>query len=61
VRERLAVSRKAAQKIEIGRFNLNKLNEGDVKEQYQITIRIKSAALEKSEYNRDNIRAWDNI
>jgi hypothetical protein len=27
------------------RFNVKKLNEGDVKEQYQVTIRNKSAAL----------------
>jgi hypothetical protein len=26
------------------RYNLKKLNEGDVKEQYQVTLRIKSAA-----------------
>jgi hypothetical protein len=46
VRERLAVSKQAAQKIDTERFNLKKLNEGDVKEQYQLTIRNKSAALE---------------
>jgi hypothetical protein len=40
------VSKQAAQKIETERFNVMKLNEGDVKEQYQATIRNKSAALE---------------
>jgi hypothetical protein len=39
VRERLAVSKQAAQKIDMERFNVKKLNEGDVKEQYQVTIR----------------------
>jgi hypothetical protein len=38
VRERLAVSKRAAQEIHMERFNVKKLNEGDVKEQYQVTI-----------------------
>jgi hypothetical protein len=33
VRERLAVSKRGAQKIDTGRFKVKKLNEGDVKEQ----------------------------
>jgi hypothetical protein len=41
VRERLAMSKQAAQKIDTERFNLKKLNEGDVIEQYHITIRKK--------------------
>jgi hypothetical protein len=49
VRERLAVSKRAAQKIDMERFNAKKLNEGDVKEQYQVPIRIKFAALENLE------------
>jgi hypothetical protein len=40
------VSKQAAQKVDMERFNLKKLNEGDVKEQYQVTIRNKFAALE---------------
>jgi hypothetical protein len=35
VRDRLAVSKRAAQKIDTKRFNVKKLNEGDVKEEYQ--------------------------
>jgi hypothetical protein len=34
VRERLAVSKRAAQMIDAERFNVKKLNEADVKEQY---------------------------
>jgi hypothetical protein len=45
VRDRLAVSKRAAQKVDTERFNVKKLNEGDVKEQYQVTIRNKFAAL----------------
>jgi hypothetical protein len=39
VRERLALSKQAAQKIDTERFDVKKLNEGDVKEQYQVTIK----------------------
>jgi hypothetical protein len=61
VRERLAVSKRAAQKIDTGRFNVKKLNKGDVKEQYQVTIRNKFAALENLEDSGDINGAWDNI
>jgi hypothetical protein len=47
------------------RFNLKKLYKGDVKEQvkeqYQVTIRNKFAALESLEGNCDINRVWDNI
>jgi hypothetical protein len=46
VRVRRAVSKRAAQKIDMERFNVKNLNERDVREQYQVTIRNKSAALE---------------
>jgi hypothetical protein len=61
VRERLVVSKRAAQKIDTERFNAKKLNGGDVKEQYQITVRKKFAALENLEDSGDINRAWDNI
>jgi hypothetical protein len=61
VRERLAVSRQAAQKIDMERFNAKKLNERHVKEQYQVTIRNKFAALENLEDSGDINRAWNNI
>jgi hypothetical protein len=35
------------------RFNVKKLNEGDFKEQYQVTIRNKFAALENLEDSGD--------
>jgi hypothetical protein len=46
VRERLALSKEAAQKFDGERFNLGKLNEPKVKEQYQIEITNRFAALE---------------
>jgi hypothetical protein len=55
------VSKRAAQKIDTERFNVKKLNEGDVKEQYQVTIRNKFAALENLEDSGDINWAWDNI
>jgi hypothetical protein len=61
VRERLAVSKRAAQKIDIGRFNVKKLNEGGVEEQYEVTIRNKFAALEILEGSWDINREWGSI
>jgi hypothetical protein len=46
VRERLTVSKQTVKKMHMERFNLKKLNEGEVKEQYQVTIKNKFAALE---------------
>jgi hypothetical protein len=61
VGERLAVSKQAAQKKDMERFNLKKLNAGDIKEQYQVTIRNNFAALEDLEDSGDINRAWDSI
>jgi len=46
VRERLAVSKQAAQKFYEERFNLRRLNELEVWKQYQIEITDRFAALE---------------
>jgi hypothetical protein len=61
VRERLAVSKQAAQKVDTERFNVKKLNEGDVKEQYQVTIRNKFTALKNLEDSGYISGAWENI
>jgi hypothetical protein len=58
VRERLAVGKQASQKTDTERFNVKKLNKGDVKEQYQVTIRNKFAAVENLEGSGDIHRAW---
>jgi hypothetical protein len=60
VRERLAVSKRAAQKIDMETLNVKKLNEGDVREQYQVTIRNKFAAPENLEDSGYVNRAWNN-
>jgi len=46
VRERLAVSKQAAQKFGVGRFNLRKLNELEVRQQYPIKNSNRFLALE---------------
>ena len=61
VRERLTVSKQAANKFEVERFNLRKLNELEVKKQYQIKISNRFAALENLSYSEDIDRAWENI
>jgi hypothetical protein len=58
---RKRVSKRAAQKVDTERFNVKKLNEGEVKEQRQVTIRNKSAALENLEDSGAINGAWDNI
>jgi hypothetical protein len=45
VRERLAESKQAAQKFEVERLNLRKLNELKVRKQYQIEITNRFGAL----------------
>jgi hypothetical protein len=46
VKERLAVSKQTSQKFDVERFYLRKLNEPEVRKQYQIKILKKLAALD---------------
>jgi len=61
VRERLAVSKQAAQRFDEERFNLSKLNELEVRKQYQTEITNRFAALENLNDDEDIKRAWENI
>ena len=61
VRERLAASKQAAQKLDGERFNLRKLNELEVRKQYQIEITNRSVALENLSDGEDINRARENI
>jgi hypothetical protein len=61
VRERLAVGKQAAQRFDRQRFVLKKLNEPEVREQYQIEIRNRFAALENLNDDVDVDRTWENI
>ena len=57
VREVLAVSKQAAQKFGGERFNLRKLNELEVRKQYQIEITNRFAPLENLSDDEDINRA----
>ena len=61
VRERLAVSKQAAQRFDGERFNLRKLNELEVRKQYQIDITNRFAASDDLSVCEDINRAWENI
>jgi len=61
VRERLAVCKQAAQKFDRPRFNLRKLNEPEVRKQYQIEITNRFAALENLKVDEDISRTWESI
>ena len=61
VRERLAVSKQEAQKLDGERLNLRKLKDLEVKKQYQIEITNRFAALGKISDDGDINRAWENI
>jgi type I restriction-modification system DNA methylase subunit len=60
-RERLAACEQAAQKFDGERFNLRKLNEQEVRKQYQIEITNRFAALENLSDGENINRAWENI
>ena len=61
VRERLSVGKQAAQRFDRQRFNLRKLNEPEVREQYQIEFTHRFAALENLHDDEDVNRTWENI
>ena len=60
-RESLAVRKQAAQKSDGGRFNLMKLNDLEVRKQYQIEITNRFAALEDVSEDEDINRGWESI
>jgi hypothetical protein len=60
VTERPAVSKRMVKKMDVEIFNQKQLNEEEVKEQYQVKIRNKSA-LEHLDNNGDINRACDTI
>jgi len=61
VRERLIVDKQAAQRFDRQRFNLRKLNEPEVGEQYRIEITNRFTALENVKDDEDVNRTWENI
>ena len=61
VREKLAASKRAAQKFDWERFNLRKLNELEVRKQYHIEVMNRFAALENLLNGDDINRTWENV
>jgi len=61
VRERLAVGKQVAQRFDKQRFNLRKLNELEVRKQYQIQITNRFAVLENLNDDEDVNRTCENI
>jgi len=61
VMERLAVGKQAAQRFDRQRFNFRKLNEPEVREQYQIEITNRFAALENLNDDEEVDRTLENI
>ena len=70
VKERLAGNMQEAQKFDVERFNQRKLNELEVKKQYQNNVSNRSAALENLNGSaalenlndsEDVIGTWENI
>ena len=55
------MGKQAAQRFDRQRFNLRKLNEPEVREQYQVEITNRFAALENSDDDEDVNRTWENI
>jgi hypothetical protein len=61
IRERLTVSKQAAQQFDVERFNLWKLSKLDAGKHYQIKISNRFAVLENLNYTEDINRTWGNI
>jgi len=57
----LAVHKKAAQNLDMETFNLRKLNELEVRKQYQIKFSNRFTALENLRDSEDIKKAWENI
>ena len=61
IRENLVVSKQTSQRFGGERFNLRKLNELEVRKQYQVLFTDRFAALENLSDEEDLNRAWENI
>ena len=55
------MGKQTAQRFDRQRFNLSKLNELDVRKQYQIEITKRFTALENLSVDEDVNRTWENI
>jgi hypothetical protein len=60
-RERLAVNKRRSHRFHKERFNLNKLNEIEGKEQYRVEVSNRFAALEDLDAEAEINSAWEII
>ena len=56
----MAVSKQAAQKFDVERFNFRAISELEGRKQYQIKITNRFAALENLNDEEDTNKAWEN-
>jgi hypothetical protein len=61
VSERLSARKEAAQKTDVERFNLKKLNEMEVRKEFKIKISNRFEALENLNESEVINRVWENI
>ena len=61
VRERLAVSKQAAQNSDVEISNLRKISDMEVRKRYQIKMSNRFAALGNLSDNDDINKAWENL
>jgi hypothetical protein len=61
LRERISVSKRARQNSDLERFDLKKLNDVGVKEQYQVEISNRFGALESLDESFDINNAWESM
>ena len=61
VRVRLAVGKQDAQRLDRQRFNLSKLNDLEVRKEYQIDITNRFPSLENLNEDEDVNRTWEKI
>jgi hypothetical protein len=60
VRERLAISKQAAQTFDVERLNLRKINQLEAMKQYQTKISDRYEAFENLNYTEDINGTWEN-
>jgi hypothetical protein len=61
LKERISVSKRARQKFDLEKFDLKKLNDVEVKEEYQVEISNRFAALESLDERFDINNTWKSI
>jgi hypothetical protein len=60
-RERLAVNKQSSHRFNMERFNLKKLNDVEVKEQFRVEVSNRFAALEDLDSEVEINSAWETI